>query len=68
MRTSDFTTLHENRIMPNGTALMGVINAHIVRNFRSDWGSSFDFLPIWRLAKQVSSNIAPVLIYTYEQR
>jgi hypothetical protein len=47
---------------------MGVINAHIVRNFRSDWGSSFDFLPIWRLAKQVSSNIAPVLIYTYEQR
>jgi hypothetical protein len=68
MRTTDFTTLHEERVMPDATALVGIMNSHIVRNLRSNWGSSFDFPPIWRLAKQVSSRTAPILIYTYEQR
>jgi len=68
MRSTDFTTLHEERLIPDGVQLMGLINSHVVRNFRNNWGSSLDLTPIWRLAKQVSSRTAPILLYTYEQR
>lgn len=61
---ADESEMIESRVLPNGVALIALINANIVHNMLRDGASSTQLLSTWRLAKCVVTEATPILIYT----
>lgn len=66
MNEPDRTNVEVTRVLPNGPDVLGVVNEHVVGNFRAGGASDLALLSAWRMAKLVVEEPAPLTLSTYQ--
>lgn len=68
MPVDKFPALKAEIILPNGVDLLTTINKNIVTCFKIDTPTSMNFPSIWRLAKNVTQEKEPIIIFHSKQK
>ena len=58
--------LHPELVLPNAVEVVGAIHDNLVTCFRNDTQPNIDFPSIWRLAKIVTGEVTPLLVYRFK--
>jgi len=65
---SDLPAVQQTHILPNGVALVTMVNATVSLNFRFGRTPDLNFPSVWRLAKHVVYERGPLLAYRYRDQ
>lgn len=66
MAEIDPQSMQQRQVLPNGVAFAGMVNEHILFNFLLDRPSDLRLPSVWREAKLIASERAPLDLFIFK--